>query len=114
MSEEPEGIVASILESDPRAVIWNEYFGNVFVPVIQEEPATTILPNGDTRLCYFVDFTSSDWLMPRIMEAVNRRPQTPNNKAVCAMLSEGIYPIIAEGVTIIRGPRRLWEEPDEE
>jgi len=33
---------------------------------------------------------------------------------VAAMLSQGIYPIIAENVTVIRGPRRLWEETDGE
>ena len=114
MSDEPEGIVASIKDGDARAKVWDEYFNALYVPIIQEEPQATILPDGSTRLCYFVDFTASDWLMPRIMEALKRRPKTPNNMTVAAMLSQGIYPIIAENVTVIRGPRRLWEETDGE
>lgn len=112
MSDELEGCIAVVPESDPRARWWLELFGGNRVPVKNDEPTMTIFPDESQRLCYFVDFSSCDWLKPRLEAALARRPKAKNGPTLQDMLKEDIYPIIADGVIVIRAPLRLLKGPE--
>lgn len=101
--------VAVLPPGDPRGKFWMEIFSTIRVPVKSSEAAFTTLPDGTQRMCYFVDFTSCDWLKPRIIEATLRRPQGPRSQAVLKMLEQDIYPVIADNVTVVRAPVGLWQ-----
>jgi hypothetical protein len=101
----PDRVVATIPDGDKRAEAWKEYFDGLFVPVTKDEPDMTILPDDTQRLCYFVDFTACDWLLPRLRAVATRR----NSLTVLAMLEQQIYPIEAEGVIVIRAPVATWQ-----
>jgi hypothetical protein len=105
-TDERYGVLATIPGGDERAEKWRLYFGGLYVPVISDEPRPTILPGGITTHCYFVDFSSCNWLLPRLrLVAVKQR-----NATILAMLARPIYPIAAERVTVMRAPIRLLSE----
>lgn len=109
-TEELQEVCVAVLPpgNHSRAMWWVELFGQRRVPVTRDDAIFTILPDGRETLCYFVDFTSCDWLLPRVREANERRRGSKNYEAVNGMLEQGIYPLQADGITVVRGPRRLW------
>lgn len=109
MTPEPQSLVAVLPPGDQRTAWWVELFTAPRVPVVDETPYTTILPDGRERLCYFVDFDSCEWLMPRLIECCRKRG---NNPATMNMLRQRLYPLIAENVTIVRAPRRIWQNTE--
>lgn len=102
--------VAVLPVGDPRGRWWDELFGGRRVPVRSDEPQMTVLPDETVRLCYFVDFTACDWLKPKMQEALAKRPAGKNSMAIDSMLRQDIYPVIADSITVIRAPIRLFRK----
>lgn len=93
--------VASVAEMDARAVLWRELFGMPRVAIISNELSAVIFPNGVSKACYLLDFSMKPAEGPdyhqRLRECFSRRGGDP---AMQAMINSGIYPIVAEGVTV--------------
>lgn len=98
--------MAVLPPDDQRGRNWAEFFLGVRVPVVDEYPRPTLLPDGTLADCYFVDFRESGPALLEHLKAVNRR--RGGNVGVTSMLNSGVYPILAEGVTIVKARRGLW------
>lgn len=110
-STDQEICVAVLPKGDPRGKNWKAFFWSMRVPVREGDPVVTVLPDGSTRLCYFVDFSAmSDDAVPRMISVALARAGKNKESAEGAirMLRDGIYPVLAEGVTIVRDPFRIW------
>lgn len=103
--DNPEVILALLPKDSPRAPKWHRMFGGLRVPVDHDEPRDTILPDGRTIPCYFVDFdvTGENFHYNLAMMAPTAQIQN--------MIAAGVYPIEAEGVTVVKGPKSLWTTP---
>lgn len=89
-----------------RAEWWENVFGERRVPVTKGEPDLTILPDGEKTLCYFVDFgVAGDVLLNRMIQIGKTATLGP---AILGMLAQRIYPIKAEGITVVEAPLRMW------
>jgi hypothetical protein len=106
---QPEEICVAILpKDDKRGEIWREAFGGMGVPVIEDEPQMTVLPDESNRLCYYVDFNVGGMRLAKMIAAACGRRPGKNSAQIIAMLQKGIYPILAENVTVVRAPITFW------
>lgn len=103
--------VAAITAGDDRAPRWHEYFGGLRVPVVLPEPQDVIFTNGDRALCYMVDFglktKGGDDYRTRLLRTLLRRG---GSSAIANMVTDGIYPVIAENVTVITAEESFFPE----
>ncbi len=85
---------------------WIEFFGACHVPVIDDQPKRTLLPNGTEQDCVFIDFSvGGPALKNRIMDAFQRRKKHP---LLDEMLENEFYPVRLVDVTVVKAPRGLW------
>lgn len=78
------------------------------IPITDDKPNKTILPDGSIDLCYFVDFEMTGEGLLYHMIAWNTRHPGVGSGVLAGMLKNRIYPIVAEGVTVVSAPKRLW------
>jgi hypothetical protein len=98
--------MAILPAGDDRQAFWHELFGCNRVPVKSDEPATVIFPDNSKKLCYMLDFHVTGPELKEGILAANRRRD--NNPVLVKMLEDDIYPIIANGITVVKATLSLW------
>ena len=110
-AERPKNDVIFVATLSPAAEAerrsqWIEFFGACHVPVVDDQPQRTLLPNGTTQDCVFIDFSvGGPALKDRILDAFQRRTTHP---LLEEMLANDTYPVRLADVTVVKAPRRLW------
>lgn len=106
-------IVARVGPEDPRKPLWMRLFFATSVPVTASTPKPTILPDGQEAACYFVDFRVAGAFLQNHLRVYNTLQKETRPDVYWqneAMLREGIYPVIADGVTVIDAPDEFWRK----